>query len=181
MTDSPTQGHARWCRMAGAVGLAPAHVSGAMETTVAHPTQGQKSPGHREAPRGCGPDSRRPEGKSREGSWGCTEGPASAHWAVGGRALLLRPGAHGAATPLSAQLDVQLASRRAAVNSASLSLPPSVHPLVCSHLCSPTWRGHGGNRQQDHPRPPQRSFPLRTVSPQTQPFILWCVFCGAFL
>lgn len=124
-------------------------------------------------------DTRRPEGKSREGSWGCTEGPASVHWAVGRRALLLRPGAHGAATPLSAQLDVQLASRRAAVNSASLSLHPSVHLCALTSAAPPGGAmGVTGSRTTTTPR---RSFPLGTVSPQTQPFILWCVACGAFL
>lgn len=103
------------------------------------PHKDRRAPDTEKAPRGCGLDTRRSEGKGREGSWGCTEGPASAHWAVGRRALLLRPGAHGAATPLSAQLDVQLASRRATVNSASLSLRPSVRVLspLQPHLGGP--------------------------------------------
>lgn len=140
------------------------------------PHKDRRAPDTEMAPCGCGPDTCRPEGKSREGSWGCTEGPASAHWAMSRRALLLRPGAHGAATPLSAQLDAQLASRRAAVNSTSLSLRPSVHPCALTSAAPPGGAmGVTGSRTTPPPEGASHSGPSSNSAIHSVVCGLWCI------
>lgn len=56
-----------------------------------------------------------------------------------------------------------------------LPLSPSVRPSVCSHLCSPTWGGHGSNRQQDHHHPPKE---LPTRDRQSSNSAIHSVVCG---
>lgn len=140
------------------------------------PHKDRRAPDTEKAPRGCGPDTRRSEGKGREGSWGCTEGPASAHWAVGRRALLLRP-----RCPRCGHATVCPAGRAAGFQAGDceqrLPLSPSVRPCALTSAAPPGGpMGVTGSRTTPTP---QRSFPLGTISPHSAIHSvvcgLWCI------